>query len=209
MPYHRPVAPSLERGGSWILFGGAFDPVHRGHLKLTSDMRRARDAAGVLYLPVYRHPLKSSGCEAEFEHRAEMLRLAIAHEEATDVSTIESELPETNYTLDTVRVLKQRHPNCQFSFLIGADNLPILHTWHKSRELLAEITLLVGSRPDHEPTIDSSLPREAIVVVPTSLLDISSTQIREAVRFGAGAAELSALVPDAVAEYILDHRLYQ
>jgi len=172
-------------------------------------MRQARGAVGVLYLPAYRHPLKPGGCEAEFKHRAEMLRLAIGPEKATDVSTIESELPATNYTLDTVRALKRRYPNCHFSFLIGADNLPILHTWHKAQELLEEVTLLVGSRPDHGPTIDSSLPREAIVIVPTSLLDISSTQIREAVRSGAGAAELSALVPDAVAEYILDNRLYR
>ena len=198
-----------EQGGRWLIFGGTFDPVHRGHIRLAEDARRAWPGDGVLFVLSARPPHRPEGPAAPFEDRLAMLRRAVAPMDRAVVSTIERELSAPNYTLHTVRELKRRYPECEFAFLIGADHLPQLPGWHQPLELLKEVEVLVGSRPGYPPRVPDTLPSDRIRCIETGLLDISSTQIRKAVQAGADREALADLVPPTVADYILSRNLYR
>lgn len=198
-----------DSGGSWIIFGGAFDPVHLGHLHLAKEIRAARKADGVLYLPSFIPPHKPGGCFASFDDRLSMLKLALEHDDHSFISPSEAARTEENYSLNSVRALKKQFPDCQFSFLVGTDNLSLMQTWHKPDELLAEVQILVGSRSDEMGEVRQHIWDDRIVVIETTLLDVSSTQVRVMVADGAPMSELSKFVPLSVANYIDTARLYQ
>ena len=138
-----------------------------------------------------------------------MLKLALEHDDHSFVSPSEATRTEENYSLNSVRELKKQYPNCQFSFLVGTDNLSLMPTWYKPDELLAEVQILVGSRSDESGEVREQIWDDRIIVIETTLLDVSSTQIRVMVTDGAPVSELSKFVPLSVANYIETARLYQ
>lgn len=206
-PNQTVMAP--DAGGHWLVFGGTFDPVHRGHLQLVHDMKQQSDACGVIVAPtnVPPHRLQNS-LVASFEARTAMLRLATQQLTYIFLSTIEAELAVPNYTINLLRKLKRRYSSCQFSLLMGADQLKLFTEWHQWEQILSEVKLLVGSRPSHSPEVPSEIPADRIDILQTSLLDISSTDVRDKVSSGCALDDLACLVPDKVAEYIVKEKLY-
>ncbi len=201
--------PAPEPGQTWGILGGAFDPVHLGHLALAGDVLKIKALDGILLVPTFDPPHRPSEPHASFEDRLAMLDLAAADYPRFAVSRIEETTGRPSYTLDTVRALKKNHPEVGFSFLIGADNLSQLPTWHRWEAVLEEIGLLVGCRPGADLEVIAGLSRLRVDLVETSLLDISSTGVRTTVGQGTTLEALSAMVPDAVARYIMDRKLYQ
>lgn len=202
---HRPVD-----GGQWGILGGAFDPVHNGHLALASEIRKARQLDGVLLVPTFKHPTKGQTCRASFEDRLQMLKLAASACGWLQLSSIEKEpTPLSGYTLDTILALKAAYSEATFFFIVGADNFGDLQTWYKPTEVLAQAQLLVGSRPGFDPARLNSFPGDRVEVVTTRLVDASSTEIRELVANGTNEECLAELVPEIVARYIIDKGLYR
>lgn len=195
-------------GGHWGILGGAFDPVHNGHLTLANEICNARQLDGVLLVPAFRHPTKGQTCRASFEDRFQMLKLAVSAYSWLQLSPIEKQpTPLSGYTLDTILALKAAFSAATFYFIVGADNLGDLQTWYKPTEVLAQAQLLVGSRPGFESTLLNSFPADRIEIIKTSLVDASSTKIRELFATGEGAA--ATQVPKSVAQYIIDNGLYR
>ncbi|RME28353.1 MAG: nicotinate (nicotinamide) nucleotide adenylyltransferase [Candidatus Zixiibacteriota bacterium] len=201
--------PDPEAGTRRIIFGGAFDPVHWGHIRMAEEVRRKWPAEGVVFVPTYVPPHRSQALVADFDDRVAMVTAALSDEDWAEVSTIERELPQPNYSLETVRALKRQHPDTTFAFLIGADQLPRFRFWHKPLELLAEVPLLVGSRPGTDTAADSELPTDRVIIIPTTPVDISATSVRQQIRQGITEEALGRLVPPRVAEYILKRKLYR
>ncbi len=194
--------------GRWGILGGAFDPVHRGHLNLANEIRRKKKLTGILFVPSLRHPFKRDLCRASFEDRVAMLRLAVEGYEDFVVSEIETELNLNGYTLDTVKAFKQRYPETEFFFLIGADNLNELNQWYSPGQIMKEVRILVGSRPAYGKEQFGALPPDRIELIPTSLVDISSTDIRRRIGDNVPFEELAKLIPATVVEYIRERELY-
>ena len=138
-----------------------------------------------------------------------MLRLAIGHDSRLQVSTIEAESDSPGYTLLTVRALKKRYPVARYYFIIGADLLPEFDNWYEADEILKELPIAVGSRPGSRVQIPASLPKNRFESHETTLLDISSRDIRAAVRNGIRRDALAKLVPDSVADFIVERGLYR
>jgi nicotinate-nucleotide adenylyltransferase len=201
--------PAPEPGQKWGILGGTFDPVHLGHLALATDILKARRLDGVFLIPAFDPPHRDEQPHASFEERLAMLKLVSSNEPRLEICTIEEELPRPSYTLETVRALGEKYVGVEFQFIVGADNLALLKSWHRWQALVDEIKLLVGYRPGANLDLISEYPPERIELVETSLIDISSTGIREAVRLGATADELSELVPASIAEHILSKGLYR
>lgn len=117
-----------------------------------------------------------------------------------------------SYTYDTVMELKARYSEYELYFIIGADAVPMLNTWHRIRELLAEVTFIAADRPGYGQTIDKVCEffgepaKNKIILLDTPEVDISSTGIRERVRRG---LSIKGLVPESVEKYILEEHLYQ
>ena len=197
--------PAPEPGQKWGILGGVFDPVHLGHLALATDILGACQLDGVLLTPAFDPPHRDELPHATFADRVAMLHMAAENDPRLVVSTIEQELKRPSYTLGTVRALREKYARVDFRFIVGADNLVQLKTWHRWQELLNEVRLLVGCRPGADVSAVNDYPGASIDIVETALLDISST----AIRAGVPDDELKRLVPPQVADYIIEKGLYR
>jgi nicotinate-nucleotide adenylyltransferase len=200
--------PAPEPGQQWGILGGTFDPVHRGHLSLGREILKAKQLDGILLVPSYDPPHRESDPTASFEERLAMLRLAVAGDPAFAISTIEETTSRPSYTLNTVRALRNEHPGVEFFFIVGADNLSLLRTWHCWETVLQEIRLLVGTRPGANLAAADQFAAKAMELVPITEIDVSSTEIRSTIKKVATVGELCELTPRAVAEYIVERGLY-
>ena len=140
-----------------------------------------------------------------------MLRLAIAGEPRFDALSIEFERPGKSYTVDTVRALQALHPAAGFVFIIGADTLPELHTWHKPLELLSLVRIVTLARPGFGPDaaalrLPPPWPERLLADLRTGdPLDVSSRDLRAKI----AAGQPVSLVPEPVQRYIQEHNLYR
>jgi len=195
-----------------IVFGGTFDPVHNGHIKLARSAKNMLRADKVLLIPAAVSPHKSHTTTASAQDRLEMLRLATANEPDIQISDLEIKRPPPSYTWDTIQSLQKQFPTDDFVLLIGADQLPKLHTWHKIGELLAAVKTAVLPREGtfiEENPPDKSLapwwPEIKKNVLELSKIDISATDIRQRVAKG---LSIHGLVHPDVERYIEERHLY-
>jgi nicotinate-nucleotide adenylyltransferase len=190
------------------VLGGSFNPPHLGHLVIASEVRGQLGLEQVLFVPAARPPHKAVADDTPAEVRVAMTRLAIAGDEGFAVSTIELERGLT-YTVDTLRALHEAHEDAELVFIMGSDSLLQFETWHEPRAILELCRLAVAVRPgDDVRTLDhvaAGLGRRRALVLQTPQIAISSRELRNRVRMG---MPLSYLVPRAVEEYVLQHRLY-
>ena len=201
--------PAPEQGGAWGILGGTFDPVHRGHLNLALEMCRAQGLDGVLFVPAHIHPFKADRGSALYHHRVAMLRLALNGTDQLLVDEVEAELGLSGFTVDTVRALKQKYPAAGFAFIIGADLLNQMQSWHDPEELLRETVILAGARPGFELKAADALPADRVILVATETAPISSTELRAMIARGEPREALTRWIPEPVLEYIEKERLYR
>jgi nicotinate-nucleotide adenylyltransferase len=192
-----------------LCYGGSFNPIHHGHLICA---RSAAERAGfdhVVLIPTGQPPHKPNSANlAEPRHRVELCRQAVAGDPLFEVDEVELARSGPSYTIDTARKLAQRWGK-RVSWLIGADMLQILPSWHEARTLIQEVDFVIMARPGR--TLDfASLPPEFRrlegSVVNTPLIEISATDIRERVRTG---RPIEFLTPESVCRYIQNHGLYR
>ncbi|HOK22631.1 MAG TPA: nicotinate-nucleotide adenylyltransferase [Candidatus Hydrothermia bacterium] len=183
------------------IFGGAFDPVHTGHLILAQDVWDNVRLDKIVFLVNYEPPHK--GVYACFEDRFQMVKLALkgmSNFEASDFEATRHISP--SYTVNVLNEMKRENPESEFFLIIGTDQFNSLHTWYRADLLLSMVKLIVLRRPGWQP------PQEVysqVVFVDERLIDISSTEIRDRVRKG---KSIKYLVPYEVEEYILKNRIY-
>jgi len=207
------AAPYGTEGMRIGVLGGTFNPIHTGHLILAEQVREARELDKVLFIPAYSPPHKAAGEMAGPEHRLRMTRLAVEGNPRFEVSEIELRRMGTSYTFETIMQLRAQQPADSFFFIIGADTLPELPSWFRFRDLLDACTILVGVRPRHDldwaPLEKALAPEKAAKlrtgVVCTTPIGISSSDVRARVRLG---STIRYIVPEAVADHILRHKLY-
>jgi len=197
------------------VFGGTFDPVHVGHTTVADAAARYIGAEIVVFVPAKRSPLKSSLPLASGEHRLNMITLAIKGNKRFSLSDCELKKPEPSYTLNTVRWFKDNYgPDISIHWLIGADTVGELPHWYKITDLIDECSVSAMYRAGFDPPDFSQFEqlwgRQRIEklrqsIVPTPLVDISSTEIRR--RLAAGLEVCDMLHPP-VEDYIRKHGLY-
>lgn len=197
------------------VFGGTFDPVHFGHLVLAQDAFERLELDRLLLVPCRTPAHKSGGAFAAPEDRAAMLELAVEGDPRFEVSRVEFERDGPSYTIDTLLELRRRHPGARFSLLVGADTLLELHGWRRIGDLLALCEVASFPRPGTDLAGRSAAdlgfadPELAARLwarrVEGHRVDVSSTEVR--MRLAEGLS-IRYLVPDPVAMYIAEHRLY-
>ena len=197
------------------ILGGSFNPVHLGHLIVAQDALEHFELDGVLFVPCGVPVHKKPEELVSFEHRLAMVQGAIESDLCLDVSDIEGMRAGPSYAIDTVLTLRQRHPENDYSFIIGADTLFELHTWNRIYELLECCEFLSIRRPGAPETPEQIQGKIALCAPwPERLcgrlavahqVDISSTDIRMRIAEG---MRISYLVPPSVEMYIAEHHLY-
>lgn len=157
------------------------------------------------------------------EHRVAMVERSVATEASFALSRVEVDRGGHSYTIDTLTQLRRESPLARFTFIAGSDAFAEIETWKDWRQLLSEFSFAVHERPGYgleqiqaslrgvSRVVDEAdgrfgLDEPAVVFIRRPMLDVSSTEIREAVR---RRHSIRFLVPDAVAGYIRENRLYQ
>ena len=190
------------------ILGGTFDPPHVGHLWLAT---LAADAIGldrVLFMPAAQPPHKGGRLVTSAADRLLMTRLAIAGDDALDLTIIEMERPGPSYTIDSVIELQRTYGTEATLYLVmAADSLAQIDTWRQPDELLDRIEWIVGPRPGSPDPDRSGLADRfgeragRIHLLEGPSLDVSSTQVRRRVAAG---KTIRYLVPRGVEELIVD-----
>jgi nicotinate-nucleotide adenylyltransferase len=191
------------------ILGGTFDPVHVAHLILAEHAREALALDEVLFIPAGEPWRKSGRTIAPAEHRLAMLRLAVEGNEAFGISDIELRRSGPTYTADTLESLAGERLDDEFYFIVGADALADLPSWHEPARIVAHAVLAVAPRELQEVNVAAlNLPGLAarIEAFPLPRVDISSTDIRARVAAG---ASIRYLVPETVGRYIREQGLYR
>lgn len=186
------------------IFGGAFNPVHLGHLAIARSFLESRLIHELWILPTPDPPHKEIGELVPFHHRLEMLKRAFRQEERVLVSDLERDLPTPSYTWKTLATLQKRYTDHRLFLCIGEDSLLTFTSWYRWQEILERVPLLVAERPGYDREACKPEILHRTLFAEHQPVEISSTAIREAIHSPYAIASL----PTAVHTYIEDHRLY-
>ena len=195
------------------ILGGTFDPIHRGHLVVAQVVRERLCPAEIIIVPAGEPWLKTGRPITPAADRLAMVRLAVDGQTGLSISTVEIDRPGPSYTVDTLRFLfSSLPPEDELYFVLGWDNLLDLSRWHEPEEIIALCKLVavprIGSRVPDAVTLEKCLPglSQRVVLLDKPEIDISATVIRQRIKLG---LPINHLVPDEVADYIREHRLYR
>ena len=205
-------------------FGGTFDPIHNGHLRLADNALTECGLEQIVFIPAAIPPHKSPVHLAPFSHRVEMLKAALQGRQEFVCSTVEAELPAPTYTVDTLRYLRQRYaPDTGIFFLTGLDAFLEITTWKEYRELLHIASFVVSEREGESYSQQKELLADEIGycrqkriwigedgMLPICFLNgtplaLSSSMVRQRIR---QKLSISGMVPDGVCRYIEKYQLY-
>lgn len=202
-----PSAPESARIG---IFGGSFDPVHIGHLRMAEAAREAIGLDCVVFVPAQVSPFKTHRRVTPGELRLEMLRLATGDNPAFSVSDTELQRPGPSFTVDTLRELASDAPEAALFFLTGMDTVRDLPRWRDPEIVLSLARFVVMTRPGvYQADVLEALPdawESRILFVEMPGLDISSSYLRAELAAGRSARYL---LTDATLAFIAQHGLYR
>lgn len=198
------------------LFGGTFDPIHLGHTAVAAEAHKHIGAEKIIFVPAKRSPLKGFLPKAGDADRLKMIALAIADNKNFQLSDYELRKAAPSYTLQTVRHFqKEFGSETAIYWLLGADSIGDLPYWHRIVELIDQCNLSTMyragcDRPDFS-RFEYIWGRQRVEklqrnVIPTSLIDISSTEIRNGLAAG---HNVTGMLHQAVADYVYSHGLYR
>jgi nicotinate-nucleotide adenylyltransferase len=213
------------------LFGGTFNPVHSGHVMITTDILASFPLDNIIVVPAAAPPHKDAGFMADISLRLEMTRLAFDGLPGCSVSDIESKRRGRSYTIDTVNYfLTALPPGTDLFFIVGLDAFLELDTWKKYMTLVETIPFIVIKRPlcgrAEKKALESFLALkisaaytfssekgcylhdtlQPIFFYKNPALRISSTEIRRRLKSG---RPVKTMIPDAVEQFIKKEGLYQ
>ena len=212
------------------IFGGSFNPIHLGHMRLVLEVLEATEPKRFDLLPCARPPHKGCRDILPFELRVEMLRAATQGLDKVRINVMENERDGPSYTADTLQLYADREPQFRHCFIIGAEDFPLIRTWFQWERIpqLADILVVPRAGFGHKefddtvhdlwpesvpmtppcPAMDAAyaLPGVAnagwLLHLPLPRLDIRSELIRERLL---ADRSVRFLVPDAVNAILLDH----
>lgn len=193
------------------IYGGSFDPVHNGHINAARNFMEELSLDKIIIVPAYCSPFKKGLAVTPSQHRLNMCNIAFGNTEGFEVSDVEILRADEGYMSDTVAQIREQYPDAELFLLLGSDQLLTFQKWHAWSKITDEATVAAAAR-----TWDDDAAMEAaaavlrsygaeVIIVPIDVKELSSTDVREAVRCG---DDISAMVPPGVAEYIWDNYLY-
>ena len=191
------------------IYGGAFNPVHKGHIKLAEEVKTKAHLDKIIIMPSGQSPHKSSQSLVESEHRLEMCRLAFEGEDYI-ISDLEIKREGKSYTVDTVTELKKIYPDDELYLIMGSDMLLSFHRWYRYEDILSAVTICATTRQGDISLNELKRYSRDVLGKETLIIDFepfecSSTKVREALLSGDDGA---SMVSERVLSYIIEKGLY-
>lgn len=175
------------------VYSGSFNPLHIGHLAIIKHMLEVADFDMVYLIVSPKNPLKDSissdSARDRFNAAVEAVNRHFSPDSGVKVDDIELTMPEPHYTIRTLDALREREPENNFTFVMGADSLGDIRRWRDYTRILKEFGVAVFPRKGYDlETIKADLLKEdpayKITLLKAEMVDISSTTIREAIASG-------------------------
>jgi nicotinate-nucleotide adenylyltransferase len=212
------------------IYGGAFNPVHFGHLKTAEDVLNKLSLDKVIFIPAGNPPFRKPELAAA-EDRFEMVKAAVEDRPEFEVSDIELRTGGKSYTIDTIEKLSR--DDTELFLIIGVDAFKDMQVWKDPQKIFAMSNVVIISRPGYSFAGLSSSPylkdvpegvlqeldagardifsfscskKEAVILCRVVAVDISSSHLREVLKRG---EETGHLLPESVKSYIILHNLYK
>lgn len=177
------------------IFGGSFNPIHKGHTGLAQAILEEGLADEVWLMVTPQNPLKQQHSLLPEQERLQLARLAVKDTPGITACDFEFHLPRPSFTWQTLRALRTAYPNRDFSLIIGADNWHIFPQWAHHEELLSYNIIMY---PREGYPVDCHLLPSNVRMVNAPLFPYSSTQIRRAIEQNEDVREM--ISPDVLQE---------
>lgn len=186
------------------IFGGTFNPFHIGHYEMLSSLCNLGHIDKVLVMPDKIPPHKDFDNVVDDIHRQNMCALVCDDFSKAELCLIEFEREGKSYTIDTIKLLKEKHPQDNFFVAIGGDMLSTLDTWYNWKELIT-LTSFIAFKREGLDDFDSAFKRikhcgADIIVIENKITNISSTKLRKRID--------KSLLPKKVYDYIIEKGIY-
>lgn len=208
------------------ILGGTFDPIHFGHLRTAEEVCHSLNLHKVFLIPSASPPHKTEDPVTAFSHRLVMTELAIGEDSSLRALDMEGKRSGPSYSIETLREFHHRFSDPELYFIVGTDAFLEIDTWKEYRRLFDYAHFVIIQRPGfqkkdlegliktegltvhrtEEPHTFTAPSGNRLIFMTTTVMDISSTQIR---RLVSRMESIRYLVPDAVRSYILREGLYQ
>lgn len=211
------------------IFGGTFNPIHKGHVKAVSEVQKIFSLDRVLFIPSYIPPHKGIPDIAPPFSRLQMVKLTVAPYPQFIPSPVEIEAKGRSYSVLTLAKLKRRYPDALMFFILGVDAFLEIETWRNYKKVLEQCHFIVISRPGYDlqdaekilggeyteriiqvlnsPKMDKMMLQSyKIFLLSIPALDVASKDIRRKIKMG---ESIAGLVVESVEEYIRINKLYQ
>ena len=186
--------------------GGSFDPVHFGHLIAAQDVLEQYQLDRLILVPAAQAPLKPRDVASSPDDRLTMLRAAIEWDRRLELSDFELQKGGISYTIDSVQHFRAMLPQDELYWIIGGDQLPLLHQWKDIGELAGLIEFIFLERPRHPSKPHPEIPGLRLHRCDGHLIEISSSELRQRVQEG---RSLHYFCPQKVIAYIAAKQLYR
>lgn len=186
------------------LFFGSFNPIHIGHLAISSYMAQFTDLSQVWFVVSPHNPLKEKKALLKDYHRLAMVKAAVENIPYLSASDIEFSLPKPSYTVNTLAHLEEKYPQHTFSLILGSDNLISFHKWKNHEVIVERHNLYIYPRPNVALTPWHTHPKVNIIEAPR--MDVSSTFIRQLINEGKDA---KCFMPKEAWEYLDEMNFYK
>lgn len=186
------------------LFFGSFNPIHIGHAVLASYVVDHSDLDQIWFIVSPQNPFKEKSSLLAFHHRYAMVQATVEDDARLRASDVESKLQQPSYTVNTLAVLSEKHPDIQFTLIMGGDNLESFHKWKNYEAILEHYSILCYSRPKSETGRLAEHPKVTVLDAPQ--MDYSSSLIRTMIKAG---KTVQYLMPPKAWVYLDEMNLYK
>lgn len=192
------------------LFFGSFNPIHVGHLAIANQVANQENIDKCWFVVSPQNPFKEKKTLLDDHHRLRMVQEAVEDNDQLEVSDIEFKLPQPSYTVDTLIHLKEKHPDYNFTLVMGEDNIKSFHKWKNHEVILRDYQILVYPRVNvavNETALPEILSHKKVTYLKEMpIMNISASFIRNEIKH---KKSIKYLVTDPVLKYIEEMNFYQ
>lgn len=188
------------------LFFGSFNPIHLGHLIIGNHMAEFSDLEEVWFIVTPHNPHKKKKTLLDDVHRLAMVRIAIEDFPNLKASNIEFDLPQPNFTVNTLVILEEKYPTIDFCLIMGEDNLKSFHKWKNFELILDRHSIYIYPRITNKNDETTFSNDSKITEVAAPVVEISSSFIRKSIKAN---KNMRPLLPYKVWEYLDEMNFYK